>query len=145
LIIPDVNLLLYAYNRDVRYHAAARDWWEDLLSGTDRVGLPWAVGLGFVRLMTHPAVLISPLDPGAAIRHVRQWLQRPNVVVIEPGPRHLDVLESLLAPLGVAGNLTTDAHLATLAIEHQAELHSNDTDFARFSGLRWRNPLESER
>lgn len=141
MIVPDVNLLLYAYNRDARHHGPARAWWEDLLSGTESVGLPWAVGLGFVRLMTHPAVLVAPLHPGVAVRHVRQWLERPNVVVLEPGPGHLDVLESLLGPLGVGGNLTTDAHLAALAIEHQGELHSNDTDFARFSGLRWRNPL----
>jgi toxin-antitoxin system PIN domain toxin len=92
--------------------------------------------------MTDPAVLDTPLDPTVAIRHVRRWLERPNVIVLEPGPRHLDVMESLLAPLGVGGNLTTDAHLATLAMEHQGELHSNDADFARFSGLRWRNPLE---
>ena len=141
MIIPDVNLLVYAYNRGTRHHEAARAWWEDLLSSTERVGLPWAVSLGFVRLMTHPAVLIVPLDPRGAIRHVRRWLERPNVVMLEPGPRHLDVVESLLGPLGVGGNLTTDAHLAALAIEHRGELHSNDTDFGRFSGLRWRNPL----
>ena len=142
MILPDVNLLLYAYNSDARHHQAARAWWEELLSGDEIVGLPWAVGLGFVRLMTHPAVLQAPLAPGVAIRHVRRWIERPNVIVLEPGPRHLDVLENLLEDLGIGGNLTTDAHLASLAIEHQAELHSNDTDFARFSGLRWRNPLE---
>ena len=142
MILPDVNLLLYAYNSDARHHPAARGWWEQLLSGDEIVGLPWAVGLGFVRLMTHPAVLQAPLAPGVAIRHVRSWLERPNLIVIEPGPRHLDVMESLLEDLGIGGNLTTDAHLASLAIEHQAELHSNDTDFGRFSGLRWRNPLE---
>jgi toxin-antitoxin system PIN domain toxin len=141
LIIPDVNLLIYAYNRDARHHEGARSWWEGLLNTDERVGLPWAVGLGFVRLMTHPAVLVAPLEPRAAIRHVRHWLERPQVVVLEPGPRHLDTLESLLGRVGVGGNLTADAHLASLAIEHQAELHSNDTDFARFSGLRWRNPL----
>ena len=141
MIIPDINLLIYAYNRDARHHDAAREWWEGLLSSDERVGLPWAAGLGFIRLMTHPTVLVTPLDPATAIRHVRHWLERPNVVVLEPGPRHLDVLENLLGRVGVGGNLITDAHLASLAIEHQAELHSNDTDFARFSGLRWQNPL----
>ena len=142
MILPDVNLLLYAYNSAARHHSAARAWWEELLNGEEMVGLSWAVGLGFIRLMTHPAVLESPLQPGVAIRHVRTWIEQPQVVVLEPGPRHLEVLESLLETAGVGGNLTTDAHLASLAIEHQAELHSNDTDFARFSGLRWRNPLE---
>lgn len=143
MIIPDVNLLIYAYNSDARHHERARAWWEGLLGTAGRVGLPWAVSCGFVRLMTHPAVLAVPLSPGAAIRHVRRWLERSNVIVLEPGPRHLDLLESLLGPLGVAASLTTDAHLAALAIEHQAEVHSNDTDFGRFAGLRWRNPLES--
>jgi hypothetical protein len=141
VIIPDLNLLVYAYNRDARHHEPARKWWEGLLNAPGRVGVPWAVSLGFVRLMTHPAVLVAPLSPEAAIDRVRRWLERPNVVVLEPGPRHLDVLEGLLGPLGVAGSLTTDAHLAALAIEHQGEVHSNDTDFARFPGLRWRNPL----
>jgi uncharacterized protein len=142
MILPDVNLLVYAYNQDAAAHPRARTWWERLLGSTDRVGLPWAVSCGFIRLMTHPAVLLTPLDPRRAVAHVRSWLERPNVEVLDPGPRHLEVLERLLGSLGVAGNLTTDAHLASLAIEHQCELHSNDGDFARFPGLRWRNPLE---
>jgi uncharacterized protein len=86
-------------------------------------------------------VLVQPLDAASAINHVRSWLDRRNVEVLDPGPRHLELLERLLAEVGVAGNLTTDAHLAALAIEHQCELHSNDADFSRFSGLRWRDPL----
>ncbi len=140
MIIPDVNLLVYAYSRDAREHERARAWWERLLS-SEAVGLPWAVSLGFLRLMTHPAVLVRPLEAQRAVAHVRSWLDRPNVEVLDPGPRHLEVLDRLLGEVGVAGNLTTDAHLAALAIEHQAELHSNDADFARFPGLRWRNPL----
>ena len=91
--------------------------------------------------MTHPTVLVRPLDPSRAVAHVRAWLDRPNVEALEPGPRHLELLERLLVDIGIAGNLTTDAHLAALAIEHQCELHSNDADFGRFSGLRWRDPL----
>ena len=141
MIVPDVNLLVYAYNQDAREHARARAWWEGLLASSDAVGLPWAVSLGFIRLMTHAAVLVKPLDPRRAVAHVRSWLDQPNVEILDPGPRHLEVLDRLLGELGVAGNLTTDAHLAATAIEHQCELHSNDADFARFSGLRWRNPL----
>lgn len=141
MIVPDVNLLVYAYNQDAREHARARAWWEGLLGSSDAVGLPWAVSLGFIRLMTHPAVLVEPLDPRRAVAHVRSWLDQPNVEILDPGPRHLEVLGRLVGELGVAGNLTTDAHLAAIAIEHQCELHSNDADFARFSGLRWLNPL----
>jgi toxin-antitoxin system PIN domain toxin len=143
MIVPDINLLVYAYNGGAPDHAPAKAWWTTLMNGADPVGIPWAVSCGFVRLMTHPAVLVTPIDPVTAVRHVRSWLERPHVEVLEPGPRHLDILERLVARLGVAANLTTDAHLAAIAIEGQAELHSNDVDFARFEGLRWHNPLAS--
>jgi toxin-antitoxin system PIN domain toxin len=100
-----------------------------------------AVSLGFLRLMTHPAVLTTPMRPEQALPVVESWYERPNVFVLEPGPRHLALLGNLLRAAGVAGSLTTDAHLAALAIEHGCELHSNDADFGRFSGLRWTNPL----
>ena len=141
MIVPDVNLLVYAYNRDAPRHAGARAWWEELINGARPVGIPWAVSCGFVRLMTHPAVLVTPLAPTAAVGRVRSWFEQPSVEVLEPGPRHLEILARLVAEVGVAGNLTTDAHLAAIAIEYQCELHSTDIDFARFSGLRWRNPL----
>jgi toxin-antitoxin system PIN domain toxin len=141
MILPDINLLVYAYNRHAPHHAEAKVWWEELLNGSDPVGIPWAVVCGFVRLMTHPAVLVNPLDPGPTLLHVRSWFERPLVEVLEPGPRHLEIFERLLTSLGVAANLTTDAHLAAIAIEHQCELHSNDADFSRFPGLRFRNPL----
>lgn len=142
MILPDVNLLIYAYNRDAPHHVEARAWWEELMNSGDPVRIPWAVSLGFVRLMTHRAVMVAPLDGPSALAHVRAWLARSGVESLDPGPQHLDILGRLLVALGAAGNLTTDAHLAALAIEHQCELHSNDTDFARFPGLRWRNPLD---
>lgn len=141
MILPDVNLLVHAYNSDSQGHAAARVWWEGLLNGTVTVALSWAMLLGYIRLTTHRHVVAHPLSPAAACGHVRAWLDQPYVTVIDPGPRHAGILFGLLETLGTAGNLTTDAHLAALAIEHQAELHSTDVDFARFPGLRWRNPL----
>lgn len=141
MILPDINLLIYAYNSDAPHHAAAKAWWEDLLSSDEPVGLPWVTTLGFIRLMTHRAVLMTPLAAERAIAHVRSWHMRSNVSVLEPGPRHLELLDRTLQALGTAGRLTTDAHLAALAIEHQCELCSNDIDFARFPGLRWSNPL----
>ncbi len=81
------------------------------------------------------------MPPATALGHVRVWLARPQVEIASPGARHLDLLEGLAEAAGAIGNLATDLHLAALAIEHQAELHSNDADFGRFPGLRWRNPL----
>jgi len=141
MILPDLNLIVYAYNRDAPHHAKARAWWEALLNDTEPVAIPWAVALGFVRLMTHRAVLNAPMVPASAIACVRAWFAQPSVDRLDPGPQHVDLLDRLLTAAGTAGNLTTDAHLAALAIEHQCELHSNDNDFARFPGLRWRNPL----
>ncbi|MSP60980.1 MAG: PIN domain-containing protein [Myxococcales bacterium] len=80
-------------------------------------------------------------SPRAALSRVRTWKGRAHVRLVEPGPRHLDILDELFAATGVGGNLTTDTHLAALAIEYQAELHSNDADFSRFPGLHHRNPL----
>jgi hypothetical protein len=141
VILPDVNLLIYAYNREAPRHTAARQWWEAALNADEPVAIPWVTMLGFIRLMTHRAVLVSPLPPKIAIGHVRSWLERPNVRVMEPGPRHLELLEQAVHSLGTAGPLTTDAHLAVLAIEHQCQLYSNDADFVRFPGLRWVNPI----
>lgn len=141
MILPDVNLLVYACNRADSQHTGARKWWEDSLNGNDPVALPWIVSAGFIRLMTHPRVLREPLDVGSAVAHVRSWLEQPCVVPIEPGKMFSAHFLGFLEELGTAGNLTTDAYLAALAVEHQAELLSSDTDFHRFKGLRWRNPL----
>ena len=120
---------------------AARVWLERALNSTSPVGLTWAALLGFIRLTTNRQVLLHPLSPGAACAHVRAWLAQPYVGIVHPGDRHAELLFGLLEAVGTAGNLTTDAHLAALALEHQAELHSTDADFARFPGLRWINPL----
>ena len=141
MIIPDVNLLVYAYDSGSRRHDAAREWWEALMNGTGSVGIPWAVILGFIRITTHSRFLENPLEVNGACSRVRAWLARPNAIVIHPGARHADILFKLIEAAGTGGNLTTDAHLAALAIEHQAEVHSTDADMARFPGLRWVNPL----
>jgi len=141
VIIPDVNLLVYAYNAADPQHQMAKAWWEDCLNGTRSVGLPWVVSAGFIRLMTHPRVLREPMTVAQAVGHVQSWLEQPCLLVIEPGKQFSDHFLRFLTELGTAGNLTTDAYLAALAMEHQAEVHSCDTDFLRFEGLRWRNPL----
>ena len=141
MIIPDINLLVYAYNSDAPHHDAARVWWEDCLSQSRQVGIPWVVSLGFVRVMTSRSILIDPMASGEALDHVRSWLERPQAHPLVPGPRHLEILTEIMRAAGASGRLTTDAHLAALSIETQSELHSNDADFSRFPGLRWVNPL----
>ena len=141
MIVPDLNLLLYAYDREAPHHDSARRWWEALVNGSERVGVPWVVSTGFVRLLTHPRVLLRPTTPERAIDYVREWFRFPHVTPINPGPDHLVHLRSNLSAAAVGADLVTDAHIAALAMEYQAEVHSNDTDFGRFPGLRWRNPL----
>lgn len=142
MILPDVNLLLYAYNEAAPLHREARRWWEGVLDEAKPVGLPWVVVYGFIRLVTHPAVLVEPISPGAALDRVQAWVARESVELLEPGPEHLRIARRLFDATGLGGSLTTDTQLAALAIEHRCELCSNDADFARFPGLRWRNPLD---
>lgn len=141
MILPDINLLVHAYNSDSLSHGAARAWWEGVLNGVIPVGLAWVTVLGFIRITTHRQVMMRPLPVATASAHVRAWLAQPYVSILHPSDGHAEILFGLLDGIGTAGNLTTDAHLAALAIEHQAELQSTDADFARFPGLRWTNPL----
>jgi toxin-antitoxin system PIN domain toxin len=142
MIIPDINLLLYAHIDTFEHHDSARRWWEGLLGGDAEVGVPLPAIFGFIRIASNPRVFDPPMSVEVALGHVGLWMQQPNVRCPAPGPRHIEIAFRLLRQLGTAANLTTDAQLAAFAIEHQGELHSNDTDFGRFPGLRWRNPLE---
>ncbi|HEX3648033.1 MAG TPA: type II toxin-antitoxin system VapC family toxin [Pseudonocardiaceae bacterium] len=139
---PDVNLLLYAVISGFAYHQRAQEWWERTVNSTTRVGLAQPALFGFLRIATNARVLASPLAVADAIAYVRDWLAQPNVELLIPGPHHLDTTLRLLQGIGTAGNLTTDAQLAAYAVEHDAEMHSNDTDFARFPDLKWVNPLQ---
>ena len=141
MILIDANILIYAVNADAPLHRKGKSWLEATLSGSETVGLPWPVLLAFLRLTTRSGVFAKPLAPPAALDVVDAWLMQPGVVTVEPTAQHLRILRDLLLPLGTGGNLTSDAHLAALAIEHGAELCSADGDFARFPRLRWRNPL----
>jgi toxin-antitoxin system PIN domain toxin len=141
MIIVDVNLLIYAVNQDAPLHKKAKSWLEAAMSGTETVGMSWAVLLAFLRLTTRAGLFERRLDVDAAFQVVDVWLQQPVVTVVEPTVRHLSILRDLVLPLGTAGNLTSDAHLAALAIEYGARLCSTDNDFSRFRGLRWYNPL----
>jgi toxin-antitoxin system PIN domain toxin len=141
--VVDLNILLYAVNSEAVEHERARAWWEHAINDEENIGLAWVVLLGFLRLSTNPRVFPRPLSPGAAAAKLDAWLTRDNVRVVREKDEHWDTLKPLLGTAGTAGNLTTDAHLAALAISHDAVLVSSDTDFARFKGLRWENPLRS--
>jgi len=141
MILPDVNLLLYATITGFTQHKRAQRWWEGLLNGTTEVGIAAPALFGFVRLATNPRVFDRPMAVEDALGLAEGWLALPHVRFLLPGSRHVELAFGLLRGLGTAANLTTDAQLAALAIEYQAELHSCDTDFGRFPQLRWVDPL----
>ena len=143
MILVDANLLLHAYNASSDRHVGARNWLEEVMSGSEPVGLAWVTILAFLRIGTNPRVFPYPLSPAEASEIVSQWLQRPMVMILEPSERHWASLSGLLTTTQSRGPLVMDAHLAALAVEHGAVLYSTDRDFARFPGLRVRNPLES--
>ena len=141
MILPDINLLVYAHNLRAPRHERAKAWWENCLNGSEGVALAWVVILGFVRITTHPKVFPYPLAPAEALDRVAEWLSLPQIQVVEPSASHLGIWTALLKDVGTAGNLTTDSHLAALAIDRGLILHSTDADFGRFPGLKWKNPL----
>jgi len=118
-------------------------WWSRTLSGSEPVGLAWPVLLGFIRISTNPRASVRPARIDDAIGRVRSWMEAPAAEMIWPGVRHADILFRLLSKTGAAGNLTTDAHLAALAIENNADVATADYDFARFPDVRWFIPGET--
>ena len=141
MILVDANLLIYAVDADSVSQAPARRWLESALNAGEEVGLAWVVTLAFLRITTHPRIMRAPLSAEAAVAYVDGWLELPNVRPLVPGARHWSVLKHLLVTTGTAGNLTSDAHLAALAVETGATVYSADTDFKRFASVRHHNPL----
>jgi len=133
---PDVNVLLYAVNSDSPQHLPAREWLEAAFAGPGGIGFSWVAVLGFIRLATKPGIFPDPLGVEDALGLVDDWLNHPHARVLNPTDHHGALLARLLLGAGQAGNLTTDAHLAAIAIEHGAILGTFDRDFERFSGLR---------
>ena len=140
--IVDINLLIYAINKDTPHHAKAKKWLEDSLSSDEPFGFAWIVILGFLRIVTNGRIMPKPLMPEVAINLANDWLRQPPSLTVVPSQQHWPIFKEILAPLGTAANLTSDAHLAALAIEHGARLYSTDNDFSRFQSLRWTNPIE---
>ena len=140
-MLVDANLLLYATDSRFPHHARARGWIEAQLNSAHRVGLPWQSLGAYLRLATHPRILDHPLAPAVAWRQVTEWLAAPAAWVPASGPGYAELLAGLIERHEVAGKLVPDAMLAALALEHGLEVCSADTDFARFTEVRWHNPL----
>lgn len=138
--LVDANVLLNAVNRSAPDHAVAKRWLDEALSGGAPVGFAWVALLAVMRLSTRPGLFPRTLSIDEVTNIVRGWLAAPSAAVLQPGERHLDIFAGLLSAAGTAGNLTSDAHLAALAIEHNASVVSFDADFARFPGVRWLRP-----
>ena len=141
MIIPDANLLIYAYQYGSAHHPLAKKWWAGCLSGSELVGLPEVILFAFLRLSTSTRVFDPPFRLEEAWDHMTSWLQQSNVEVLRPGQSHVQEVVHLLRVAGATGNLVTDAQLAAIAIEYHALLHTTDADFLRFPGLRWFNPF----
>jgi toxin-antitoxin system PIN domain toxin len=140
-MLVDANILIYATDEKSRFHDPAREWLQQAMNGTRRVGVAWASLTAFVRIVTHPRASDAPLDPAEAWRIVEQWLDAPASWVPEPGPGHREILGRLLVDHGLRGNLVPDAVLAALCIEHGLDIVSADSDFARFAEIDWLNPV----
>ncbi|MDQ6639729.1 MAG: hypothetical protein M3Z15_08720 [Pseudomonadota bacterium] len=142
MILPDVNVLVHAHNADSAVHDAARAWWDRCLAGSQGVGLAWAALLGFIRITTNRRIVARPLAVAKVMTLIDGWLGLPHFHIALPSDAHFGRLRVELERLGAAANLTTDAHLAVLAMERGYVLFSTDADFARFPDLRWENPCQ---
>jgi len=142
VILVDANVLLYAEDQLSPHHVMAREWWDAQLSGVSPVCLCWTVLGAFIRICTNPRVFEHPLSLDQALSRVQSWLDQPCTRIVHPTDRHWIVFQKMLVEGQAVANLVTDAHLAALASEHGCELISTDSDFSRFPGIKWRNPLK---
>ncbi len=141
MIILDANILIYAYDSASSLHAKARSWIERVFSGAAPIGVPWQTAGAFLRIMTNPRLPGERFSLAEAVEIVDRWLEQPNVRLLAPGDDHWPLLRQMIVEGQASGALITDAQLAALTIEYGGVLHTTDRDFARFPGLRWKNPL----
>lgn len=142
MIIPDVNILIYAHNQSAREHTKAKKWLEDAINSGIAILLPWIVISSFIRITTSPNILSNPLTTYASISRIKNLLSYSNVNIISPSEKHLEILENFTTSIDIEGRNFTDAQIASLAIEYNATLCSNDTDFLKYPGLKLENPLK---
>lgn len=145
MIAVDVNVLIYAYNADAPEHAAAATWLEAQLEGPEAIALPLPVIWAFLRISTNPRLWPKPMPAAEAFGIISELLACRDVVLVQPGPRHIEILRSLVTKAKATGPLVSDAVVAAIAMENGAVLASTDPDFSRFENLRWINPLTDPR
>lgn len=141
MILPDANVLIYAFRRDAQRHKEYKNWLERVLIDEPVFGISELVLSTIVRITTHPKIFVRPSAPKEALEFCDWLLDQPNTVRVNPGPRHWSIFTGLCREVEAKGNLIPDAYLAALAIEAGAEWITTDYDFARFSGLIWTHPL----
>ena len=142
MVLPDVNVLVYAHREDSAHHTACRVWLEGVVNGNESYALSELVLSGFVRVVTHPKVFAKPSPLAAALEFAEQLRSQAHCVPVAPGGRHWAIFRSLCLEAGAKGNLVPDAYLAALAIEAGCQWVTSDRDFSRFKGLRWRHPVQ---
>jgi len=142
VIVCDANLLIYSYNTGAARHAKARAWVEEIFSGIDVVGLPWQAASAFLRVMTNKKLPGERFSLVQATQIVDLWLANANVRVLIPGDHYWPLFRRMLIEGQASGALVSDAEIAALTLEYGGVLHTADRDFARFPGLRWKNPLD---
>jgi len=142
MILPDINLLVFALDRQSPHHAPSAAWWNTCLAASKPVCIPWLVILGVVRILGNSKIYQRPTPPDVLLGQIEKWLALPHIHLVDLATGHLNTLRRLLKVTGVAGSLSSDAHLAAIAIDRNLTLYSNDSDFGRFPGLSWINPLQ---
>jgi toxin-antitoxin system PIN domain toxin len=141
LIIPDVNLLLYAYDSESEFHEGAKRWLEDLLENEPVVGFPLCVIFSFIRMITQPRIFRNPLTVEESAAEVRDWLDRTNANILFESQEHLSEVLGLLKDVGTAGNRVSDAQVAAFAKRNGATVHTTDNNFLRFESVACLNPI----
>lgn len=138
--IIDTNVLIYSVSQQSPKFVVATNWLNRVMSESETIGFSWLVLIAFMRITTHSRLSPQPLSIQQTKHVVQAWLEQPCATILYPTHKHLNLIEELLEPLGVAGDLTNDAHIAALAIEHGATVYSFDNDFTRFPRVRWAMP-----
>ena len=142
MIIPDLNILIYAYNSSAPEHVKAKKWWEHQIGSEELIGIPWVVLLGFFRILSGGRVVENPFRINELFLEVDKWLSYSNVLLLEQNIESYQILKKLMLNLNLSGSSTTDASIAALGLAYKAKIATNDTDFFRFKDLEHFNPLE---
>ncbi len=139
----DANILLYAEDAESPLNRKACQWWDSVLSGEENVCLCWLVINAFIRISTNPRVFHRPLSIAVAVRRVQSWIDQPCVKILTPLESHWSIFQEMIESGQASANLITDTHLVALAVEYGCDFYSTDSDFARFPGLKWKNPIKN--